>query len=50
MDEINVEEKLIDMMDEYYGDNRGNSFKKEAAEFISNYLEDIRELAESAGV
>ena len=49
--DINVEEKLTEIVDEYFGADRDMQFKKEEiVMFVSRYLEDIKELAESVGV
>ena len=45
-EDLNVEEKVIEMLDEYFKNNKDSSFKKEVALFVSSYLEDIKELAE----
>ena len=48
---INVEEKLAEIVDGYFGADKDIQFKKEEiVMFVSRYLEDIRELAESVGV
>ncbi len=47
MDEINVEKRVIEMLNNYYGDSRTESFKEEVAGFVSAYLSDIKELIES---
>ena len=49
-EDLNVEEKVVEMLNEYYGTSKDIYFKKEVAEFVSSYLEDIKELAERVGV
>jgi len=40
-----MQEKIIKLLDDYYGDSRSQLFKKEIAEFVLTYVEDIKRIA-----
>lgn len=36
-----MEEKLMELLNDYYGESKNESYKREICEFIDNYKEDI---------
>jgi hypothetical protein len=43
---LETQEKLIKLLDDYYGDSRNISHKEEVANFVENYYEDIKVIME----
>lgn len=40
------QEKIIKLLDDYYGDSGGEEVKSATANFVINYYEDIKEIME----
>ena len=44
---IKMEETLMELLDDYYGDSKDQDHKEEICEFIENYCYDIKAIIES---
>ena len=43
----NPQEKIIKLLDDYYGGSRGEDIKEATANFVVNYYDDIKEVMEN---
>lgn len=43
---MSEQEKIIKLLDDYYGDSRDVEVKEEIADFVENYYEDIKRIME----
>lgn len=45
-EELNTRDKIVRLLDDYYGDSRDVSHKEEIANFVENYFEDLKIIME----